>query len=141
MGMQLGCWTFGTEQSNRITDDPNRWLGISPGAKVVSSGGVTLAYKGESPIRVEHSKAPHGEILLLWDGRLDNGEDLLSELGGTCSENTDPEIAAACYGRWESDAFPKLIGDWSLCIWIPGTKSLILAKDFIGLRSMYYRLT
>ena len=36
--------------------------------------------------------------------------------------------------------FAKLIGDWALSIWNPSDCSLILAKDFIGTRHLYYSI-
>jgi len=34
----------------------------------------------------------------------------------------------------------ELIGDWALSIWNPGDRSVILAKDPIGVRHLYYSL-
>lgn len=77
--------------------------------------------------------------LITWDGRLDNRNDLIERLGGfLSSESTDLEIAAAGYERWRTDMFRELIGDWSISIWDPKTQSLLLAKDFVGTRHLYY---
>jgi asparagine synthase (glutamine-hydrolysing) len=74
-----------------------------------------------------------------WDGRLDNGAELLSELGDALPQDaSDVEIVAASHARWGTDCFPKLIGDWALAIWEPRNRSLILATDFIGARHLYY---
>src|SRR5438552_2554596 len=48
------------------------------------------------------------------------------------------EIVGAAYDRWRSDCFSLLIGDWALSVWDPCTRSLILAKDPIGTRHLYY---
>lgn len=81
---------------------------------------------------------PSGEVLT-WDGRLDNREDLISSLRDRLSiDSTDAAIVAAAYGRWGTDCFARLIGDWALAIWNPRERSLILAKDFIGTRHLYY---
>jgi asparagine synthase (glutamine-hydrolysing) len=47
-------------------------------------------------------------------------------------------IVAAAYEKWGANCFAKLIGDWALSIWNPGNRSLILAKDPIGTRHLYY---
>jgi asparagine synthase (glutamine-hydrolysing) len=74
-----------------------------------------------------------------WDGRLDNGTDLLSELKGALPKDaSNVEIVAASHARWSTDCFAKLIGDWALSIWEPRNRSLILATDFIGTRHLYY---
>jgi asparagine synthase (glutamine-hydrolysing) len=53
------------------------------------------------------------------------------------SGSTDVEIVAAACERW-NDCFAMLIGDWALSLWDPHTRSLILAKDPIGTRHLYY---
>lgn len=78
---------------------------------------------------------------LTWDGRLDNREELINELRGVLTtSSTDVSIVAAAYEGWGTNCFAKLIGDWALSIWNPETRSLILAKDFVGSRHLYYAM-
>jgi asparagine synthase (glutamine-hydrolysing) len=75
------------------------------------------------------------------DGRLDNREELIRELKETkalTSEATDLDIIVAAYATWGTKCFAKLIGDWALSIWEPVRRSLLLAKDPIGTRHLYY---
>ncbi|HKW35229.1 MAG TPA: lasso peptide biosynthesis B2 protein [Candidatus Acidoferrum sp.] len=143
VGMQFGHWIFGTLQVNgRLTNVGQQPENVPPCAKVLSSCNVSLVYEGLAPIQVKSTQEPYGDVLLLWNGRLDNGPDLLRQLGGkTSSQTPDEEIVAACYGRWQTRAFPKLIGDWSLTVWNPAAQSLILAKDLVGLRPLFYTVT
>ncbi|MCI0722338.1 MAG: asparagine synthase-related protein [Acidobacteria bacterium] len=77
--------------------------------------------------------------ILTWDGRLDNRADLIRRLRSVLApSSTDIEIVAAAYEHWGSDCFSILIGDWALSIWDPHTRSVILAKDPIGTRHLYY---
>lgn len=77
--------------------------------------------------------------VITWDGRLDNRKDLIERLGGLLpSEAADLEIVAAGYERWGTNVFRELIGDWALSIWNPKTQSLLLARDFVGTRHLYY---
>jgi asparagine synthase (glutamine-hydrolysing) len=77
--------------------------------------------------------------VITWDGRLDNREELIDQLGERLSpESTDLDIVAAAYDRWDIDAFARLIGDWALSVWDPKDRSLTLAKDFVGTRHLYY---
>jgi len=81
---------------------------------------------------------PSGAVLT-WDGRLDNRAELIGELGTTLTTaSTDASIVAAAYERWGTASFANLIGDWALSIWNPMDRSLILAKDPIGTRHLYY---
>ena len=77
--------------------------------------------------------------VLTWDGRLDNRAELIHLLGNVLTiHSTDVSIAAAAYEKWGVDCFTMLIGDWALSVWDPHTRSLILAKDPIGTRHLYY---
>jgi asparagine synthase (glutamine-hydrolysing) len=80
--------------------------------------------------------------LLTWDGRLDNRDDLIHRLGsGLSCESTDLAIAAAAYEQWGSSCLRELIGDWALAIWQERDRTLLLAKDFLGSRHLYYSVT
>ena len=94
----------------------------------------------ESRMEVQPYVLQSGDILT-WDGRLDNREDLVSELDWHSSmPTTDLEIVAKSYERWGANSFSKLIGDWALSIWNPRCRSLLLAKDFLGARHLYYAI-
>jgi asparagine synthase (glutamine-hydrolysing) len=81
-----------------------------------------------------------GEVLF-WDGRLDNGAELLGQLGQPIEPHRcDAEIVASAWGRWGRDALGKLLGDWMLCIWNAATKSLVLATDYLATKHIYYQL-
>jgi asparagine synthase (glutamine-hydrolysing) len=81
---------------------------------------------------------PSGAVLT-WDGRLDNRAELILELRAILATAlTDVSIVAAAYEWWGTDCFAKLIGDWALSIWNPVDRSLILAKDPVGTRHLYY---
>jgi asparagine synthase (glutamine-hydrolysing) len=81
---------------------------------------------------------PSGAVLI-WDGRLDNRQELLEELRGALpSDATDAHIAAAAYESWGLASFKKLVGDWALSLWCPTDRLLILAVDFLAMRPLYY---
>jgi asparagine synthase (glutamine-hydrolysing) len=78
-------------------------------------------------------------VTLSWDGRLDNRIDLISKLRLN-KNSTDVEIVMAAYRQWEMLCFAKLIGDFALALWVPATETLLLARDAIGPRTLYYHL-
>jgi len=81
---------------------------------------------------------PSGAVLT-WDGRLDNRAELIRELKELLTSSaTDVAIVATAYEEWGTACFAELIGDWSLSVWDPRNRSLILAKDPIGTRHLYY---
>lgn len=82
--------------------------------------------------------SPSGRVLC-WDGRLDNREELVREFRETITaDTTDLAIMTAAYEAWGTKCFAKLIGDWALSVWDPRERTLILAKDPIGTRHLYY---
>src|SRR5882672_9413782 len=108
-----------------------------------SKGGLNILYRAfhttkESRRTTEPHIAPSGSVIT-WDGRLDNRAELIRDFrDGLATNSTDDAIVAAAYEKWGSNCLAKLIGDWALSIWNPNTCSLILAKDPIGTRHLYY---
>ena len=81
----------------------------------------------------------HSRNLIVWDGRLDNGEELCELLSQRrLSTSSDVEIVAAAFDAWGLESLPRLRGDWSLTLWEQTGKRLILAKDYAGVRHLYY---
>lgn len=81
---------------------------------------------------------PSGDVLM-WDGRLDNREEMVRELApGISAQSTDVEIVAAAYECWRTRSFARFVGEWALSIWDARTQTLVLAKDFVGTRHLYY---
>lgn len=77
--------------------------------------------------------------VFIWDGRLDNRTELRQELGkGPRNDLTDIAVVAEAFERWGTASFEKLIGDWALSVWEPRKQRLLLAKDFLGTRPLYY---
>ncbi len=76
---------------------------------------------------------------ITWDGRLDNGPDLISELAIAIHGSvSDIDIVASAFERWGIDFFERLRGDWAISIWDAASRKLILARDYIGSRRLYY---
>ena len=78
--------------------------------------------------------------MLTWDGRLDNRDDLITELfsGPRARIVTDVEIVLAAYLRWAQNSFVRLIGDFCLALWDPHQRLLFLVRDVIGSRPLHY---
>lgn len=92
----------------------------------------------------EHESQPledRSGFLLTWDGRLDNRDELLSALGldlRSATPLTDAQIVRSGYRKWSTGCFQKLSGDWAMTIWDPQKEQLILGRDFIGVRHLFY---
>jgi asparagine synthase (glutamine-hydrolysing) len=77
---------------------------------------------------------------ILWDGRIDNRMDLARGAAPTRSRPEDPEIIADLYERRGVDGFAQIVGDWAAAICCESEKTLILAKDYLGMRPLFYRI-
>ena len=148
MSIQFGKWNFG---GNRV--DPDCLKSIRSALVKTLPDAEGSYCKGEIGIlHLEYSttplcqdeRQPHvssSGVVVAWDGRLDNRDELIRALSGECpSDLSDAAIVAAGYGKWKTYAFAKLIGDWAISIWDPQERSLVLARDFIGVRQLFYRI-
>jgi asparagine synthase (glutamine-hydrolysing) len=146
MSVQFGRWNFDGESVDRAYVEKAE-ASIAPyGPDHTGSylkGNISILYRAfhttEESRRETQPHATSSGAILTWDGRLDNRTELIRRLGGVATVHfTDVEIVAAAYEYWGIDCFTMLIGDWALSIWNPRTRSLILAKDPIGTRHLYY---
>lgn len=125
-------------------------------ATVEHRGADGIAYWSSGPIAFAHLQfhttpeslherqplvLPDGEACLVWNGRLDNREELLAELaalGATPTDETDPGIASAAYLTWGADCLQHIVGDFALALWDARKRRLWCARDYNGIRPFYY---
>lgn len=146
MSVQFGRWNFdGQPVDLEYVGKVDAVLApyAPDGYSSYSAPGITVLYHSfHTTKESRREKQPHilnSGAMVTWDGRLDNREELIRELAGVLTaSSTDAEIAAAAYEGWGENSFAKLIGDWALAIVNPVTRSVILAKDVIGTRHLYY---
>ena len=110
------------------------------------SGNLGILYRAfhttEESRKDAQPRSSSSGLVIAWDGRLDNREELIHELSMELrNEPAESEVALAAYERWGMTSFAKLLGDWAVSIWNPKDQLLILAKDFIGTRHLYYSVT
>jgi len=85
--------------------------------------------------------SPGGEACLVWNGRLDNREELIAALaaqGVRPTDFTDPGLVLSAYLQWGTDCVQRLVGDFALALWDARQRRLWCARDFIGIRPFYY---
>ncbi|TAL11936.1 MAG: asparagine synthetase B [Nitrospirae bacterium] len=79
--------------------------------------------------------------VVVFDGRLDNREELLKDLKSSCdisAASPDPALVLAAYEAF-GDQFPeRLTGDFALGLFDPKRHRLLVARDAIGVRPLYY---
>jgi asparagine synthase (glutamine-hydrolysing) len=72
------------------------------------------------------------------DGRIDNAEELCKQLNIEERDSADSLIVLEAFRRWGEVCFSKFIGDWALAIWLHSNRSLYLARDHAGTRSLFF---
>lgn len=146
MSVQFGRWNFDGRPAGReyLAKAEGILAPYGPdGGDTYIKDSVGILFRAfhttkESRTESQPLVTPSGAVLT-WDGRLDNRAELILELRAILATAlTDVSIVAAAYEWWGTDCFAKLIGDWALSIWNPRERSLILAKDPVGTRHLYY---
>jgi asparagine synthase (glutamine-hydrolysing) len=80
--------------------------------------------------------APSG-VMLVMDGRLDNRDELIPQLG-LARETSDAACVMAAYDAWEDGFAVRLNGDFAVALFDHRRHRLLLARDAIGIRPLYY---
>ena len=146
MSVHFGRWSFGAlppppDFFEKVNSVLTPWG--TDGCSSYHQDGVSVLYRAfhttkESRRETQPYISPSGAVIT-WDGRLDNRAELIYQLSSRISiDSPDVSIVAAAYDQRGTSCFEKLIGDWTLSIWNPNDRSLILAKDPIGTRHLYY---
>lgn len=82
-----------------------------------------------------------GKLVLVYDGRLDNREELAAALNISltqCETVPDGLLLLRALERWGEAALPRCIGDFALALWDKQNRRLLLARDQMGSRALYY---
>lgn len=144
-----GVFNFGSKPIN--TELLNRlWVSLGDrgpdGGDLMIDGAVGLCYRAfhtnrESRRETQPFVSRDGPALVL-DGRIDNREELIAKIDGLHrgSEGiiTDVEIAMAAFLRWGDEFAAHVVGEFAFALWDPHRRSLLLGRDHIGARTLYF---
>lgn len=75
--------------------------------------------------------------LILFDGRLDNRR-LLSRRLGIAETESDDAFVKAAWERFDKDFVHHLLGDFAIAVVSPATRRVVLARDHIGTRPLFF---
>ena len=76
-------------------------------------------------------------VMLAVDGRLDNRDELLPALG-LPKTASDAACLLTAHGVWGERFAERLNGDFAVAVFDPARQQLLLARDSIGIRPLYY---
>jgi asparagine synthase (glutamine-hydrolysing) len=86
-------------------------------------------------------QARGGGFVLVADLRLDNREELAAELRISAAQARtmcDAALLLAAFERWDDNCVDRLVGDYAFAVWDVHAHRLVLARDIIGARPLYY---
>ena len=112
------------------------WLGDSIGL-----GHALMRVTEEDSFDEQPLIDPKTGIAAVADVRLDNREELGRALhldAETLAKFADSALIAAAYKEWGEDCAAHLLGDFAFAIWDAPAQKLVLGRDHMGKRSVYF---
>ena len=91
---------------------------------------------GDQPLR-----SPDGDVALVFNGEIFNHRHLRSELeqaGFQFKTRCDTEVVLNAYLRWGNSCFSHFRGMFAIALWIQSERRLVLARDRMGIKPLYY---
>jgi asparagine synthase (glutamine-hydrolysing) len=85
--------------------------------------------------------SPDGDVIVVFNGEIFNHHELRLELeacGASFETRCDTEVILHAFLRWGSDCFAHFRGMFAIAIWVQSERKLILARDRIGIKPLYY---
>ncbi len=106
----------------------------------VSLGAVRLKIidliSGEQPMRSDD-----GDTVLVFNGEIYNYAEVREELkarGHRFASRSDTEVVLRAFLEWETGCFARLRGMFGLALWTESRRRLVLARDRMGIKPLYY---
>lgn len=82
---------------------------------------------------------PDGRCTIVFNGEVYNFHDLRNQLPGIAWRTTgDTEVLLHALATWGADALPKLNGMFAIALWDAARRSLLLARDRMGQKPLYF---
>lgn len=84
---------------------------------------------------------PDGTIWVVFNGEVFNHVELRAELeqkGHTFRTRSDTEVIVHAWQEWGNEAFARFNGQWAVALWHSQRKELVLCRDRLGVRPLYF---
>jgi asparagine synthase (glutamine-hydrolysing) len=94
---------------------------------------------GKQPMSVEHEG--HTLLVTTYSGEIYNYRELreeLTALGHSFRTHSDTEVALHAYLEWGEDFTSRLNGMYAFALWDPREQQLLLVRDRMGIKPLYY---
>lgn len=108
----------------------------------ITLGHNRLAIIDMSDASAQPMKSNDGRYIIVYNGELYNFKELRAELELTYEFKTegDTEVLLSAYIVWGEHMFSRLRGIFAFGIWDTHTQTLLLARDHLGVKPLYYRI-
>jgi asparagine synthase (glutamine-hydrolysing) len=100
---------------------------------------IDLSSAGHQPM-IGHD----GQHVITFNGEIYNFKRIrqnLEDLGHNFKTATDTEVILAAYRQWGIDCLGRFVGMFAFAIWDRAERRLLLARDRIGIKPLYYHLS
>jgi asparagine synthase (glutamine-hydrolysing) len=100
-----------------------------------------LAILDLSPRGMQPMTDESGEVALVFNGEVYNFRELRRELeskGHRFRSDTDSEVVLRGYLEWGDRAVERFVGMFAFGVWDARTQRLVLARDRLGIKPLYY---
>ena len=101
-------------------------------------GHCRLSILDLSPAGHQPMASADGRYVLIYNGEIYNFRELRAELGGNWRSDSDSEVILAGYARHGNAFLQRLRGMFALGIWDRERERLLLARDRLGVKPLYY---
>jgi asparagine synthase (glutamine-hydrolysing) len=104
---------------------------------------IVMSAKGAGGTDVSAGMNERSTVQVVADARLTNASEIRAQLAGQGHRfqgTTDSELIAHTYEEWGPQGVARLRGPFACAVWDADTRRLVLARDHIGLRRLYYAL-
>jgi len=137
----------GRRQPERIWEITRSLIHRGPDRQDVwESSNVSLGAVRLKIIDLEHGDQPmvseDGDTVLVFNGEIYNHADLrreLEALGHRFDSRCDTEVVLRAFLEWDVRSFAKLRGMFGAALWTESRRRLVLVRDRVGIKPLYYR--
>ncbi|MCH7971193.1 MAG: hypothetical protein IH960_09170, partial [Chloroflexi bacterium] len=122
--------------SYRGPDGQGQWISGSVGL-----AHMHLATTPESSGEIQPVKTKSEDVVLVWDGRIDNRSELIAAIGNSqdiSQKSSDSDLVMSSYLKWGAEFVTRIAGDYAFGLWDNRSRKFLCGRDPIGVRLLHY---
>ncbi len=112
-----------------------------PGPVEIGLGNRRLAILDLSPLAHQPMHDAETDNWIVYNGEIYNFRDVraeLEQLGTSFVSHSDTEVLLRAYARWGEECLARFRGMFAFAIWDARRHSLLIARDPMGIKPLYY---